>query len=199
MCNSTGASLTYKVEFDLDDSTNVYTGGCIVTHGYSYWSSLGPAVLSSIGPGMFAARMTVTDVGPDPDQSQSQSYVVTVTTSGLTEPAEAPRRLAWVSELDVPGGSGQVVVNGRSAVFARPGRSDSAVPGRSGLNRFEAQLVDGGGPGTWRFEFGQTPSLRPGSLRILAGSVAQITADAIVFRLAGRSGERIVFTLETDR
>jgi hypothetical protein len=34
----------------------------------------------------------------------------------------------------------------------------------------------------------------PGSLRVVAGTVALITDDRVVFRLPGRAGERVVIT-----
>jgi len=112
----------------------------------------------------------------------------------------ASRRLAWNSELAVDGGTGQVVANGSAAVFASKGRSSAVASGRKGENRIEAQLVQGSGrPGTWRFELGPTPSFEAGSLRVIAGEVAQITGDAVVFRLKGQPGERVVFTFRTTR
>jgi len=201
MCDSAGIDLSYLVQFDLDRPPWKYDGGCLVTHPYYRDHSVrGTSMpVTSVAPGQYAARMTVTDNGQDPPQSESRDYVIEVTASSFGVQQATPRRMAWTSDLDVPGGSGQIVVNGRSALFARPGRLDGVVAARAGVNRIEALLVDGDGPGTWRFDFSQTPSLRPGSLRVLAGSVALTTADAIVFSLDGHSGERIVFTLETER
>jgi hypothetical protein len=121
--------------------------------------------------------------------------------SGSRAATPAPgRRLAWNSQLDVADGSGQVVVNGSTAVFSGPGRSTAMALGQRGENRIEAQLVQGSGrPGTWRFELGSTASLEPGSLRVVAGNVAMISGDAVVFRLGGRPGERVVFTFKTGR
>jgi hypothetical protein len=33
-------------------------------------------------------------------------------------------------------------------------------------------------------------------LRVIAGEAIQLTADAVVFRLRGRAGERVVFAFE---
>jgi hypothetical protein len=107
---------------------------------------------------------------------------------------ESGRPLTVSSDLDVPGGSGQIVVNGRNAAYARRGRSASVAVTRRGENRVEAQLVEGSGAGSWRFELGGASGREPGSLRVVAGDVALITGDAVVFRLSGRSGERVVFT-----
>jgi hypothetical protein len=98
----------------------------------------------------------------------------------------------------VPGGSGQIVVNGRNAAFARRGRSSAMAAARRGENRVEAQLIEASGPGSWRFELAGAPGLRSGSLRVVAGDVALVTGDAIVFRMTGRPGERVVFTFRSN-
>lgn len=115
-------------------------------------------------------------------------------------PQAVTRRLAWNSELSVEGATGQVVANGSAAVFAGKGRSSAVATGRKGENRIEAQLVQAGGKaGTWRFELGPTASFEAGSLRVLAGQVAQVSGDSIVFSLKGTPGERVVFTFRTTR
>jgi hypothetical protein len=92
-----------------------------------------------------------------------------------------------------------VVVNGSAAVFASKGRSTAVAVGRRGENRVEAMVVQGAGKsGTWRLELGGTTSFRPGSLRVVAGEVALVTADAVVFRLSGKPGERVMFTFRTE-
>ena len=74
-----------------------------------------------------------------------------------------------------------------------------AVEGRAGVNRVEAVLVRGSGrSGTWRFDFSGASTFKPGSLRVVAGTVAVITGDTVVFRLQGKPGERVVFTFEVD-
>ena len=106
--------------------------------------------------------------------------------------------LSWTSHLDVEAASGQVVVNGASVVYSGTGRSNAASTGRLGQNRFEAQLVRSAGkPGTWRFDLGASQMMVGGSLRVIAGEVALVTADAIVFRMHGTQGERVVFSFET--
>jgi hypothetical protein len=111
--------------------------------------------------------------------------------------ASSARHVELLSQLEVPGGSGQVVVNGASLAFAGRGRSIASAPGRRGENRVEAQLVQGGGPGQWRFELRGSEAFEPGSLRVVAGEVVLVGSDAIVFRLGGRAGERIVFTFRS--
>jgi hypothetical protein len=112
--------------------------------------------------------------------------------ASMREPFDRPLTVA--SDLDLPGGSGQIVVNGRNAAFARRGRSSSVAVTRRGENRVEAQLVAGTGAGTWRFELGGANGIEAGSLRVVAGDVTLVTGEAVVFRLNGRAGERVVFT-----
>ena len=105
--------------------------------------------------------------------------------------------MAFSSQLDVAGGSGQVVVNGTSLAFAGDGRSvASARPPRREPRRGPA------GPGRG----GRTVALRAGqhgegveagSLRVVAGEVALVSSDAIVFRMSGKPGERVVFTFRS--
>jgi hypothetical protein len=104
------------------------------------------------------------------------------------------RPATWVSQLDVVGGRGQVVLNGSDALFPVAGRAPLSVRPRSGGNRVEAQLVQGQGrAGLWRFELAGDRTVA-GSLRVIAGEVALVTGDVVVFRLKGQPGERVVFT-----
>jgi hypothetical protein len=101
----------------------------------------------------------------------------------------------WVSELDVAGGRGQVVVDGSQASFPGAGIAAQSLSLPPGPHRFEAVLVDAGGhPGVWRFNL-STLGVSPGSIRVIAGEVVEIGPDQVAFRLAGQPGERVVFTL----
>jgi hypothetical protein len=116
---------------------------------------------------------------------------------GPTE-SGATRAGSWQSELSAPGASGQVVVDGTTAVFPSAGQESFATPLAPGAHRFEATLVGAGRSGAgarWRFDL-STLRVAPGSLRVVAGDVFQLGADAVVFRLRGRAGERVVFTFE---
>jgi hypothetical protein len=106
------------------------------------------------------------------------------------------KKLSLSSQLDVPGARGQVVVNDKSVVFPGAGRSHLIANGRAGVNRVEARLVEASGqPGTWRFDL--TSGVEPGSVRVVSGDVALITADAVAFRMKGKAGERVSFTYKT--
>jgi len=100
--------------------------------------------------------------------------------------------LTLQATLDVPAAQGQVVVNGSASFFQGTGRLPASVEARPGPNRVEAILIRAQGrPGTWRFEV--TGAFEPASLRVIAGDVTLLTAEAVVFRLAGKPGERIAF------
>jgi hypothetical protein len=107
-------------------------------------------------------------------------------------------RLSITSELSVAGGRGQVVLNDAAISFPGAGRSMAQGRTRRGDNRVEAQLVDGSGAGTWRFELGGLPGYEPGSLKVVAGEAATVGTDSIEFRLKGTPGERITFTFRVN-
>ena len=107
-------------------------------------------------------------------------------------------RLRWTSELDVAGGSGQVVVNRTALTFVRAGPVAATVDVVQGEQLVEAWLVSGEGrPGVWRFVF-DSPSGTRLAVRPIAGNVVQLTPTSASFRLQGRPGERIVFGLWTE-
>ena len=113
------------------------------------------------------------------------------------ETRSALTQLHFASLLEVEGGEGHVVINGRMWP-ARAGLSPIAVERRPGTNRVEAVLVRAARPGVWRFDFSGQAQFRPGSLRVVAGTVATLAGDTAAFRLEGRPGERIAFTFEID-
>jgi hypothetical protein len=103
---------------------------------------------------------------------------------------------SWVSELSVDGGRGQVVVDGTEAVFPAAGVETFTTAAGPGTHRFEATLVDSSGrPGSWRFDLAPLKAV-PGSLRVVAGEAAVAGSAAVVFRVKGKPGERVVFSVE---
>jgi hypothetical protein len=208
-CASTGVNLKFVYDFDGDGIDDL-RDGCSVTRVYRMTGVSATGVLPGPPPTTLAptsreydARVCVGQNSPNRKECCTWHIVVNQNTGLSLSPADvtpASRRVAWASELDLDGGSGQVVVNGEAAAFATRGRSAGAALGRRGVNRIEAQVVEAAGrPGTWRFELGTTGSLEAGSLRVIAGEVALVTENAIVFRLKGRPGERVVFSFRTER
>jgi hypothetical protein len=117
-----------------------------------------------------------------------------------SDPGSA-NQVSWSSDLQVAGASGQIVTNGSAAAFVASGRAPTigVSAGQVGWNRIEAQLVQAAGkPGTWRFDLGSTPGFVAGSLRVVAGDLALATGDALVFRMKGVPGERVVFTFAKE-
>jgi hypothetical protein len=104
--------------------------------------------------------------------------------------------VGWTSQLAVPGGKAQVVLNRRTLAFVEAGRAAGQVDAEAGRVSIEAVLVDADGePGTWRFELAARTA---GTLRVIAGQVASVTSDAVTFALHGRPGERVVFEFVLD-
>jgi hypothetical protein len=104
--------------------------------------------------------------------------------------------VAWTSQLDVAGGTGQVVL-GTAAAF--PGLGDvngsAAVP--CGDGHLEAVLVRAAGrAGTWRLVL-EGANVEPESVRPVAGDVVLATSGAVLFRVQGRAGERVVLVFRT--
>jgi len=198
-CESTGAGLKFLYDFDGDGIDDL-KDGCSVTRVYRL-TGVSATVVTTVPPASRAFDAQAC-VGQGTRKECRIWHIVVNENTGLSvAPVEAAsRRIAWASELDLDGGSGQVVVNGEAAAFAARGRSAGAAVGRRGVNRIEAQVVEAAGrPGTWRFELGTTGSLEAGSVRVIAGDVALVTENAIVFRLKGRPGERVVFAFRTER
>jgi hypothetical protein len=208
-CESTGNDLKFIYDFDGDGLDDL-KDGCSVTQVYRLTGVSATAVMPGPPPTTLPPASRAFDaracVGQGTRKECRIWHIVvrenTGSSVGPVEPASASasRRIAWATELDLDGGSGQVVVNGEAAAYAARGRSAGAAVGRRGVNRIEAQVVEAAGrPGTWRFELDTTGSLQAGSVRVIAGEVALLTENAVVFRLKGRPGERVVFSFRTER
>jgi hypothetical protein len=200
-CGSTGVDLKFIYDFD-GDGIDDFKGGCNETRVYRM-SGVSATVVTTLPPSTrkFFPRVCV---GQGTRKECVIWEVLVRENTGLNaappEVTPASRRVAWASELDVEGASGQIVVNGEAAAFAAHGRSAGAVLGRRGVNRVEGQVVEAAGkPGTWRFELNTTSTLEAGSIRVIAGEVALVTDSAVVFHLKGRPGERIAFTFRAAR
>jgi hypothetical protein len=100
--------------------------------------------------------------------------------------------VAWSQRLDVPGGSGQVVLDGTALVWASAGTSQASLQPRAGEHQVVATLLGGQGRGRWRFDF-PPGVVEAGSLQTVAGNLSLLTADSIAFDLEGKPGERLVF------
>lgn len=170
--------------YDFGEGEPVGSGQCRDEHEYRVDS-----------PQTFRAETCVTDRNPGHELCMQWDVAVEPEFVPVS-PVPAAGGPAWTSQLDVPGSRAQVVVNGRRARFLRTGRSRIVGMATAGPNRVEAQLVDAAGqPGNWRFDLAPD-GIAPGSLRVIAGEVTLLSETAIVFRLAGRPGERVVFAFQ---
>ena len=97
---------------------------------------------------------------------------------------DGPRAAWWPTDATPPRWAGTVSGVGPSALRDEPRRGGArGAAGRAG---------------TWRFDFSGQGTFRPGSLKVIAGTTALVTAEAVVFRLHGNPGERVAFTFEAD-
>jgi hypothetical protein len=111
---------------------------------------------------------------------------------------EGATSVLWTSDLELTNAQGQVIVNGSHALFPGAGPSPLNLPVRLGRNRVEATLVSTGEEGgVWRFTL-DSGNVKPGSLRPVAGEVAAVGPGLVAFHLAGRAGERVVFTFDLE-
>jgi hypothetical protein len=116
-----------------------------------------------------------------------------LTVQPVAGPSSPPPR--WTSDLESPGASGRVALNGGAAAAVGAGRTEMATAPRPGVNHVEAVLTEVRRPGTWRFEL--PAGVEPGSVEPLEGEVVAATGSAVVFRVRGRAGERLSFTFRT--
>ncbi len=203
MCATVGGSRKFFYDFDGDGTIDFRGPTCSASRTYTFTGVSSSGMPTTIRPSSITYFATVKAGCEDQGVFQSQTYEIKVTRATFTVKAvdspASPRRLALGSQLDVPQARGQIVVNGTSVVYASSGRSMAVAQGVKGDNRIEAQLVQGGGAGTWRFDLAATGTFEPGSLRVIAGEVVVVTADAVVFRLSGKPGERVVFAFRASR
>ena len=99
------------------------------------------------------------------------------------------------SQLSVPGGRGELVVNGRQIAVTGGVQTEVPLPAGDGRLVVEAWVREGGGGGLWRFELRHPASGTPGTIAVLSGEPVQVGAGTIVFRLRGRRPERVSFAV----
>jgi tetratricopeptide (TPR) repeat protein len=181
---------------DVNPATCPWNAELVFDSGGTGWVTLnGPtsgngdgAVNYTVGPLTLTTRVARIRVTQDP----SASCLITQAIAFRSADAQ----VSWASQLDLPGGSGRVVVNGAES-FAQEGALVGHGRSSRGWNRIEAEVVRGGKPGAWSFEL--LGGHQPGTLRALAGTVVQGGADRLVFQLSGRPGEKVVLVFRTAR
>jgi hypothetical protein len=199
-CASTGTNLRFEWDFE-SDGVEDQRGVCRTQRVYRL-AGVSNTLATTEFTKTYDPEVIVREATADPNRVVVQ-FIISVT--GILplkiQPARetvAGRRVSWLADLETAD-SAQIVVNGSAAVYARRGRSTGAAAGRQGLNQIEVQIVQGRGAGRLSIDLRSMPSLVPGSLRVVAGDVVAVTDTAITFQLRGKSGERVVFTLEAGQ
>jgi hypothetical protein len=206
MCGTTdpdGDPLEYSISFG--DLQGDHGSDCRVTHQYTH--SFTFLALVCVGDGNWGHSVcrlfTIQVGGGDDDVGNSSAAESVAAGDGLSRPVPGPGSenaepgatgaLAVDSDLNLPGASGQIVLNGSESAFVGEGPSRANLGGRLGLNRFEAVVGEATSPGEWRLEL-SSPGREIESLVVVAGQPVQVSPRQVVFALAGRPGERLVFT-----
>jgi hypothetical protein len=105
----------------------------------------------------------------------------------------AGRGLRWTAEIEGDDASLDLVLNEEFVALGR-GRSAGRAMLRDGELKVQGVVTrTSGEAGLFRFELDDGGSFEPGSLRVESGEVIGMTDRAILFRIAGRAGERISF------
>jgi hypothetical protein len=100
--------------------------------------------------------------------------------------------VTWSSDLALDGRM-QMVLDGAVSVAGR-GRTYGVLARRAEESRIEATLVEGAGrPGLWRFDLADGSGAS--RIRVIAGEAVSVTGSSVTFRLQGKPGERIVFSV----
>jgi hypothetical protein len=103
--------------------------------------------------------------------------------------------VTWSSDLSLDGRL-QIVLDGAVSVAGR-GRTYGALARSREESRVEATLVDTAGkPGLWRFDVSDSGGSASPRIRVLTGDAVSLTGSSVTFRLQGRAGERVAFTVD---
>ncbi len=173
LCRSTdpdGDTLSYEIQFGDGGQSR----RCQETHTYG-------------DPGRYNVFLAVTDGRGGIDERN------VVVTAEARKPEPKPYykldsigRFTWL--------------NAGADFFPARGYSHGVGEARRGDNFISGRLLRASGKaGSWRFDLGQTSTLAPGSLRAVTGTVEEITASSITFRLSGRPDEAVAFTFRASR
>jgi hypothetical protein len=189
LCRSTdpdGDTLSYDIQFGDGGRSR----RCNDTHTYG-------------DPGRYSVSLAVTDGRGGIDERK----VVVTAEARRAQPQPKPyykldsvAHFTWANELDVAEASAQVRLNEGPDFFPARGYSHGVGEARRGENLVSGRLLRAAGKaGSWRFDLGQASTLAPGSLRAMTGTVEEITASSITFRLSGRPDEAVAFTFRASR
>jgi hypothetical protein len=99
----------------------------------------------------------------------------------------------WVSDLSLDGRL-QIVLDGAVSVAGR-GRTYGALARPREARRVEATVTEAAGkPGLWRFDLVDASGAET-RIHVVAGEAVSVTGSSVTFRLQGKPGERVAFTI----
>jgi hypothetical protein len=200
---SATATGTTKVTFFAD-----FTGGSCTSLPMQVASQLvtgsGPTYSTTLdvtasGPGCYTIRASAVDaciiflpavisVAATPVPG-----VFVETPPGCTVPLKETA-VHWASDLSLDGRL-QIVHDG-AVSFAGRGKTYGMSARAENESRVEATLVDAAGkPGLWRFDL-MGSGATPVRIQVIAGDVVALTTSSVTFRLQGKPGERVAFTVD---
>ncbi len=101
----------------------------------------------------------------------------------------------WVSDLSLDGRL-QIVLDGAVSVAGR-GRTYGALARSREQSRVEATLMDAAGKqGLWRFDVSDSGTGASPRIQVVTGDAVSVTGNSVTFRLQGKAGERVAFTID---
>jgi hypothetical protein len=102
--------------------------------------------------------------------------------------------MTWSSDLSLDGRL-QIVLGG-AVSFAGRGRAYGTSARAGNESRVEATVVEAAGrPGQWRFDLIGADAGGSARIHVIAGDVVAVTGGSVIFRLQGKAGERVAFTI----
>jgi hypothetical protein len=181
-----------KCGFGCTSGSGTYASGTTVTltansaFGFVVWTWSGSPPVGC-APAQTSCAITLT---------ANQDVTVDFQNLGFRDGTTAAN-LQWRSTVQMEKAELQVIANGTTRVVVREGEMAGLLALADGENRIEATVVRAAGKaGQWRFDL--AGAVRPGSLRVVAGDVVLVTDSEIVFRLQGKTGERVVFAFKSQ-
>ena len=101
--------------------------------------------------------------------------------------------VTWSSDLALDGRL-QIVLDGAVSVAGR-GRTYGALARSKEASRVEATVTEAAGkPGLWRFDLVDASGAET-RIHVVAGEAVSVTGSSVTFRLQGKPGERVAFTI----
>jgi hypothetical protein len=102
--------------------------------------------------------------------------------------------VTWSSDLSLDGRL-QIVLDGAVSVAGR-GRTYGALARSREESHVEATLMDAAGkPGLWRFDLSDSAGSASSRIQVVTGDAVAVTSSSVTFRLQGKAGERVAFTI----